>query len=230
MSTIIPKHIAIILDGNRRWAKERGLPSFVGHKKGLENFRSIADYCFDMGVSNLTVFAFSTENWKRSKREISYLMKLFKSFIADETPQLLKRKVRLNIMGLKKGLDKELRDIIKSAEKQTANCKKAVLNICLNYGGRVEIVEAVKNIVADKITPARVTPQLLSRYIWSKGQPDPDLIIRTSGEQRLSGFLTWQSVYSELYFTDKKAPELSKKDLDSAIREYNRRQRRFGGG
>ncbi len=223
------QHLAIIMDGNRRWAKQRGLSSLQGHKAGYEKLKAVGDWCLARGIKILTVFAFSTENWKRSEAEVGYLMKLLEFALTKELKVFIKKGIRLNIIGLKSGLSKKMQLAVKNAEAKTKNNKKGILNLAINYGGRLEIVEAMKKIARHKIPAAKITEELISRNAWTAGLPDPDLVIRTSGEQRLSGFLTWQSVYSELYFIKKHWPAFTEKDLDEAIKEYNQRHRRFGG-
>ncbi len=229
MKKIIPQHIGIILDGNRRWAKKRKLNTFKGHKNGFENLKKISNYAFDKGVKILTVFAFSTENWKRTKKEINYLLKLFKILVEEESKELKKRGIKLVILGNIDKFDKELKNGIKKATKLTKNGKNGILNVCLNYGGREEILNAIKNIIKNKVKINKINNELINKYLYTKGQIDPDLIIRTSGELRLSGFLTWQGVYSELFFSKKNWPNFKNKDLDKVILEYNKRKRRFGG-
>lgn len=224
----IPKHIAIILDGNRRFAKARNLPSLEGHRQGFENLKKISTYIFDKGVDILTVYAFSTENWNRSKQEVAYLMDLFRLLVNKEIKTLIKRGVKVNFFGRLTDFDDDLQQAIKKVQIETKDGRQGILNICLSYGGRDELVRAFRKIISQKISPEKITEELISQNIDSAGLPDPDMIIRTSGEQRLSGFLTWQSVYSELYFTAKTWPEFSEADLDAAILEYNKRQRRFG--
>lgn len=226
---LVPQHLGIIMDGNRRWAKARGLPTLVGHKKGFEVAMKVGEWCLDRGVKILTIFAFSTENWQRSKKEVLYLMGLLKQALTKEVEQLHNKGIQLRVMGLKRGLSKEMLQAIESAMKRTKHNTRGILNIALNYGGRTEIVEAVKKIIHGRYRSSQVTEKLLSEKMLTAGFPDPDFIIRTSGEQRLSNFLTWQSVYSELYFTKKHWPEFSEKDLDRALAEYARRSRRFGG-
>jgi len=228
IETKIPTHIGIILDGNRRWAKARNLPTFEGHRLGFENMKTVANYAFDKGIKIMSVFAFSTENWKRSVEEVSYLMDIFKNIIKNELKFLADRGVKLMVSGDITAFDAELREGIIDAQKNTADNKNGIFNVCLNYGGREEIVTAIKKIIQDKISPEQINQDLINKYLYTAGLPDPDLIIRTSGEQRLSGFLTWQSVYSELYFTKKHWPEFTTEDLDMALAEYSQRQRRFG--
>jgi undecaprenyl diphosphate synthase len=229
METQVPKHIGIILDGNRRWAKSRGLPTFQGHKKGFDNLKKVANHAFDSGVKILTVYAFSTENWKRDKKEVDYLMDLFRLLVDREARDLFKRGIRLNILGRLEDFDEDLQDSIARAIDKTKDGKNGALNVCLSYGGRDEILSAVKNIIKDKTTPDKIDEKLFSKYLYTKELPDPEIIIRTSGEQRLSGFLTWQSVYSELFFPKKCWPAFSPKDLDKIIEEFSSRNRRFGG-
>jgi len=225
----IPHHLAIIIDGNRRWAKKRGLSSFEGHKKGLDNVIEIGDYCLKKGVKILTLYCFSSENWKRTKKEVSYLMKLFLSTLSQKNiKKFNKNKIKLQIIGQKEKLPKSLQNKIKIAEKLTKNNTIGRLNLAISYGGRPEIIEAVKNIVRAKTLASGVTENLINNNLWTKGLPDPDLIIRTGGERRLSNFLTWQGAYSELYFIDKFWPEFTKKDLDKALEDYANRNRRFG--
>lgn len=227
--TIIPKHIGIIMDGNRRWAKKRGLPTLLGHKKGYEIAMKVGEWCLNRGVKILTIYAFSTENWNRSKKEVSYLMMLLKNALTKEVEKLHNKGIQIRVIGIRKGLAKDILEAIKNATERTKNNTRGILNIAINYGGRIEIVEAVKKIVQKRYLSSQITENLISENIFTAGLPDPDLIIRTSGEQRLSGFLTWQSVYSELLFITKHWPEFTEKDIDYAIEEFSRRNRRFGG-
>ena len=222
------KHLAIILDGNRRWAREKGLPTFEGHKAGYDRIKDVSKWCLERDIRILTVYAFSTENWNRSKREVQYLMALMNKAFREELEELNKLGIRVNIIGSRDRLSKEIKKNIEKIERETKNNKEAVLNICFNYGGRLEIVEAVKKIVEEGIEAEKINEELISKYIWFKGQPEPDLIVRTSGEKRLSGFLTWTSVYSELYFPSCYWPDFDEKELDKAIKEFEKRNRRFG--
>jgi len=222
------KHLAIILDGNRRWAKEKGLPTFAGHKAGYDKIKDVSKWCLERDIKILTVFAFSTENWNRSKQEVKYLMALMNKAFSEELEELNKLGFKVNIIGSRDRLSKKIKKNIEKIETETKNNKKAVLNICFNYGGRLEIVEAVKKIVEEGIEVDKINEKLISKYIWFKGQPEPDLIVRTSGEKRLSGFLTWTSIYSELYFPRCYWPDFDEKELDKAIKEFERRNRRFG--
>jgi undecaprenyl diphosphate synthase len=217
------------MDGNRRWAKARGLPPFEGHKEGLETLKKITEYCQKKGVKILTVFAFSTENWNRSKEEIDYLIKLFlKLFKKKNLKELQDKGIRINVIGQKKRFPKILQQRIKKIEELTKNNKDFIFNVALSYGGRADIIQMVKKIVKRKIPPRKINEETISENLWTKGLPDPDLIIRTGGEKRISNFLLWQMAYSELYFTDKYWPEFSEKDLDKALLDYSNRQRRFG--
>jgi undecaprenyl diphosphate synthase len=226
---IIPKHLGIILDGNRRWAKEHNLPSFEGHRRGFENIKTVASHAFDSGLKFMSVFAFSTENWKRSSEEVGYLMDLFKMVATKELKFLTEKNIKLKISGDMSAFDSELQASLNKALAETSKNTNGIFNICLNYGGREEIVQAVKTIVKQGIKAEEINQDLIQKYLYTADLPDPDLIIRTSGEQRLSGFLTWQSIYSELYFVNKHWPEFSKDDLDQALIAYAQRSRRFGG-
>jgi len=222
-------HLGIIMDGNRRWAKDNNLPPFEGHRKGYEKMKDVGEWCVKRGVKTLTVYAFSTENWNRAEEEVSYLMGLLYSGLTNEVSQFMERGIRLKIIGSRNRLSDKLVKAINEAEEATENNDKGTLNIALNYGGRLEIVEAVKKAIASGVDPKDIDEKIISDNIWTAGQVDPDLIIRTSGEQRLSNFLTWQSVYSELLFVKCHWPAFSEKDLDEAIEEFSRRTRRFGG-
>lgn len=218
------------MDGNRRWAKKRGLPPMAGHKKGYEKMKDVGDWCLARGIDFLTVYAFSTENWHRSKKEVDYLMNLLQQGLTKELPQFMEKNIRLKIIGSRDKLSAKLKKAIEAAENKTKDNTAGTLNIAINYGGRLEVVEAVRKIIKQGIPAGKITEDTISENVWTAGEPDPELIIRTSGEHRLSGFLTWQGVYSELYFTKKFWPDFSEKDLDEAIVEFNRRTRRFGAG
>lgn len=222
------KHLAIILDGNRRWAKENGVTGFQGHKKGYDNVEKIGLDAFNKGVEYLTVFAFSTENWKRSKKEVTYLMNLLLNALTVDLSFYLKHKIKVKVIGRVSGLSKKIQDAIIDAEEKTKNGKKGQLNLCINYGGRAEIVDAVKELISNNVPPEDIDEKKISESLWMHDIPDPDLIIRTSGEKRLSGFLTWQSVYSEIKFINKYWPDFSSQDVDDCISDFEQRQRRFG--
>lgn len=227
--TKIPEHLGIIIDGNRRWAKKRGLSAFKGHKKGLDNIQRIGDRAKEKGVKILTIYAFSTENWKRTTKEVKCLMKLIRAAFSEKNVKKLHQKgIKMQVIGQKEKLPKILQKKIKKAEKFTKNNKEGILNLAISYGGRTEIIQAIKNLIKKKIPANKITEEFINKNLWTKGLPGPDFIIRTGGEQRLSNFLTWQSVYSELYFTKKCWPEFTEKDLDRALLNFNKRQRRFG--
>lgn len=228
-----PKHIAIIMDGNGRWAKKRGLPRNAGHEAGSETLRRIANYGRTLGVQYLTVYAFSTENWKRSEEEVSGIMRLLYKYLQEALGELEKNEVAYRFFGDLNRLTPQLRKLCREAEERSAKFKDLQVNICLNYGGRDEIVRAAKAFAADvaegKLSDADLTEELFSRYLYSVDVPDPELIIRPSGEKRTSNFLLWQSAYSEYVFMDILWPDFRPEDLDAAIEEYHRRNRRFGG-
>ncbi len=227
-----PRHIAIIMDGNGRWAKKRGLPRTAGHSAGAEAFRRIANYCRTLGVEYLTVYAFSTENWKRSAEEISGIMWLLRRYLEEALADMEKNRVRFRFFGDLSRLSPELQELCRNAEKRSQDYDVQV-NFCLNYGGRDEIIHGVRGVLADvaagKLRAEDLTEARFSDYLYSGGVPDPELIIRPSGEQRISNFLLWQSAYSEFVFMDVLWPDFSTDDLDRAIEEYHRRNRRFGG-
>ena len=226
---MLPRHIAIIMDGNGRWAKARGLPRSAGHAVGAETFRRIATYCKDLGMDYLTVYAFSTENWKRSAEEVGAIMGLLKKYLLESIEKMERDRIRLKILGDVTPLSDELKGLIDRTDAIAAGlpgCFQA--NVCLNYGGRDEIVRAVKRYAA--MHPVEeLTEEVLSGCLDTAGIPDPDLIIRTGGEYRISNFLLWECAYSELIFSDVLWPDFSERDIDSALAEFRRRDRRFGG-
>jgi len=222
------KHIAIIPDGNRRWAKEKLLPSLMGHKKGVEALKNIVKACSEFGVKYLTMYAFSTENWNRKQEEVDYLMNLLASTIKNELSELHQNNVKLSFLGNLKQLNQELQDILKNAVETTKNNTGVNLNIAINYGARDEITNALKNIVSKGYKEDEITQELISNNLYTKDIPDPDLLIRTSGEKRISNYLLWQIAYSEIYITDKYWPDFDKEELKLAIEEFAKRQRRWG--
>jgi len=224
----IPSHIGIIIDGNRRWAKARKRSTLVGHREGLKNVKIVTRAAFKQGVKIVTIFAFSTENWHRDKKEVDYLIKLFTSLVRTEIKGLIKNGIKVKFFGRVNDFPVSMRQAMKEAASFSSKGQSGQLNVCLSYGGRDEIVRAVKKIVKSRRPAQEVNEALINRSLDTVGLPDPDLIIRTSGEQRLSGFLTWQSVYSELYFSPKFWPDFGPDDLAAAISEYQRRRRRFG--
>ena len=221
----IPHHLGIILDGNRRWAKEKGLTPFEGHKKGLEKVKKVIAWSKDRGIKVLTLFVFSTENWKRPKKEVNFLMKLAQIALTKNLKKFYKQGVKFKIIGQREKLPKSLQKAIEKVEKETKNNKVMLLNIALSYGGRAEIVQAFKKIIKKKIPPKSINEDVISENVWTT---DLDLIIRTGKEQRLSNFLIWQAAYSELHFFKKYWPDFTENDLDKALKEYSWRQRRFG--
>ena len=229
----VPCHIAIIMDGNGRWAKKRGLPRTAGHAAGAEAFRRTANYCRSIGVKYLTVYAFSTENWKRSQEEISGIMRLLGKYLLEALQDMEKNHVRFRFFGDLSRLSPELQKLCMDAEERSGDYSDVHVNFCLNYGGRDEIVRAARSfaeeVAAGKKNPNELTEELLSSYLYSKDVPDPELIIRPSGELRTSNFLLWQSAYSEYVFMDVLWPDFMPEHLDSAIAEYYGRNRRFGG-
>lgn len=229
----LPKHIAIIMDGNRRWAKSRGLATRDGHKAGADALENISRFCNEIGIKYLTVYAFSTENWKRSKEEISALMAILRMYLDSFLKEKNKQNIRIKVLGdiseLSKGLQKSINKAIETTKDNTG----LTLNIAFNYGGRPELVRAMKNIAKEikegTIDIEDINEDLISNNLYTAGQPDPDLLIRTSHELRTSNFLPWQLVYTEFYFPEKHWPEFGKEDLLEAIRAYQKRNRRFGG-
>ena len=229
-----PKHIAIIMDGNGRWAKQRGLPRTAGHKAGAESFRRIANYCRTIGVRYLTVYAFSTENWKRSEEEVSGIMKLLGAYLKEAIRDMEKNHVRFCFFGDLSRLIPDLQKLCNEAHNRSFEFEDEVqVNFCLNYGGRDEIIRAVRAFAADvsegKLKVDALTEEMFSGYLDSAGVPDPELVIRPSGELRTSNFLPWQTVYSEFVYMNVLWPDFGPSDLDEAIAQYHRRNRRFGG-
>ena len=229
----VPQHIAIIMDGNGRWAKQRGLPRKAGHKAGAETFRRIASYCNKIGVKYLTVYAFSTENWKRSEEEVSGIMFLLENYLKEALRDMEKNRIRFQVFGDISRLSAPLQRLCRETMERSAHFTEAQVNFCLNYGGRDEIVRAARAFAADVAAGKRSADSLteadFSLYLDSANVPDPELVIRPSGELRTSNFLPWQSAYSEFVFLDVLWPDFSPADLDAAIAQFNRRNRRFGG-
>jgi undecaprenyl diphosphate synthase len=223
------RHLAIIPDGNRRWAASRGVPALEGHRRGYEKIKDVARLCFDRGIPMLTVFAFSTENWKRAEQEVSYLMNLLRKALEKDTDEYVERGVRLKILGERRGLPEGMAETIEAADAKSASGERGQINICLNYGGRAEIVEGMRRLIAEGARPEDLTEEKVAAALWTGGLPDPDLIIRTSGERRLSGFLTWSSAYAELLFTEKHWPDFDAEALEAALADFEGRKRRFGG-
>lgn len=228
----LPKHIAIIMDGNRRWAKQRGKIASFGHKEGAKTLEKIVRYANKIGIEHITVYAFSTENWKRSEEEVGALMMLFQSYLDDYAKRADSENIKVKIIGDTKALSEKMQNSIKKCMERTENNTGITFNIALNYGGRDELIHAIKQVAQDvkdeKINIEDITENVVSNNLYTEGQPDPDLLIRTSGELRLSNFLPWQLVYSEFLFVDKNWPDFEEKDLDEAIIEYQKRTRKFG--
>ncbi len=216
------------MDGNRRWAKSKGMPALLGHQEGYANLKKIIRHAFDSGVEILTLFAFSSENWKRPKNEVDHLLSLFTFAFSKEMDDLMQQGLRVRFIGDLTAFPQSLLEAMHECMEKTKDNTRGILNIAVNYGGRREIVKSIKDIVKSGIPPEQITEDVVSQYTYTSDIQAPDMIIRTSGEYRLSGFLTWQSVYSELYFTQKHWPEFSEQDLDAALVEFQNRQRRFG--
>ncbi len=225
----IPNHVGIIMDGNRRWARERNLPTLEGHLRGYEKMRQVPDWFFARGVKILSVYAFSTENWNRSRDEVNYLMKLLKRAFDEELEEMHQKGYRILISGRIDELPGDLPEVCYNAMDKTKANQKGTLNICLNYGGRAEIVDAVRKMIKNKVEVKQVHEGMMRKYLYHGELSDPDIIARTSGEQRLSGFQLWQSAYSELMFIKKYWPDFEKSDVDLILKEYADRKRRFGG-
>ena len=224
----IPSHVAIILDGNGRWAQQKNMPRTFGHKNGAENVVDIAIHAKKRGVKYLSLYAFSTENWKRPKKEVDYLMKLLIKFVNEKIDQLMEEDCKLNFLGDLSAIPDQTRKAVELALDKTTNNKSLFINIALNYGGRDEIVHAVKNIINDGLKAENIDEEMISNYLYTKDIPDPDLLIRPGGELRISNFLIYQIAYSELYFSDTLWPDFKEDEFDKALEEYSRRNRRFG--
>ena len=229
----LPRHVAIIMDGNGRWAKKRGLPRTAGHAAGADTFRTIATYCKELGIDYLTVYAFSTENWKRPAEEVSAIMGLLNKYLREAIETMERDHIRMEFFGDLDALSPELRELCEKTREISKQYEGFQANICLNYGGRDELVRAAKAFAKDceqgLVQPDSLTEEMLGKYLFSKDIPDPELVIRPSGELRLSNFLLWQSAYSEFYYTDVLWPDFTKEELNRAIAAYQKRDRRFGG-
>lgn len=228
----LPKHIAIIMDGNRRWAKAKGLPVALGHKEGAKTLEKIVRYANKIGIKYITVYAFSTENWKRTEEEVSTLMNLMQNYLDEYSKRADSENIRVKIIGTRKGLSEKMCKLIDKCMERTKDNTGITFNIALNYGGRDELVYAMKNIAKkiqnNDIKIEDINEQLISNNLYTENQPDPDLLIRTSGEERLSNFLPWQLVYTEFLFIEKNWPDFSEQDIDEAINIYQKRNRKFG--
>lgn len=225
----IPNHIVLFPDGNRRWAREKGFAStFEGHKKGYENLLEFSEWCKNRGVKTLTAFGFSTENWNRSKEEVDYLMKLLESCLVDNLEKYKKDGVKVRVIGQRERLPKSLQEAIIKVEESTKDNTNIQLNLAVSYGGKWDILNAVKKIIEEKIPVDKIDEKLFENYLSTAGLPMPDFIIRAGGEMRMSNFVLWQGAYSELYFCKKYWPDFTEGDLDEALAEFDRRKRRFG--
>ena len=233
-NSIIPQHVVLFPDGNRRWAKERGLDTMEGHLAGYKKIIEFCEWCKERGVKVITAFGFSTENWKRPIQEVSYLMKLLEKGLREnftkyaQNPNLQKLGVKVHVIGQRKRLPPTLQNVIRDVEEGTKHSTDIFLNLAVSYGGRWDIVEAVKKIIQQKLPAESITEEVLSQYLSTNGLPDPDLVIRAGGERRFSNFVLWQAAYAELYFSPKYWPDFTQHDLDDVFAEYARRQRRFG--
>ena len=226
--TKIPTHVAIIMDGNGRWARQRGLPRLAGHREGVENMRRVLTSSVEFGIQVLTIYAFSTENWGRPEDEVKGLLGIIDEVLQREVPEMHKNGVRLRHLGSLEGIGERTREGVRRAIELTKNNERITLNVAFNYGGRAEILDAIRKMIADRVAPEQVNEALFSNYLYSAGLPDPDLIIRTAGEMRLSNFLIWQSAYSEYYTTMTLWPDFDKQELYKALLAFGQRQRRFG--
>jgi undecaprenyl diphosphate synthase len=224
----LPRHVAIIMDGNGRWANARGLPRLHGHRAGTDNVRTVLQASVEFGIKYLTIYAFSTENWNRPADEVRGLFEIMAEVIRSETEDLHRNGVCVRHVGRADGLPEELAGAIRDATALTRDNTKLVLNVAFNYGGRAELVDAVRRMIRDQVRPEDVNEDIIGQYLYTGGQPDPDLIIRTAGEMRLSNFLIWQSAYAEYYFTPTYWPDFGREELQRALGTYARRQRRFG--
>ncbi len=224
----IPVHVGIIMDGNGRWAKARGLPRLAGHRAGVENLRRVLRAAVEFGIQILTIYAFSTENWGRPEEEVEGLMGIFRQVIERELAELHQEGVQLRHLGRLERIPQELQDKVRQAIELTRNNRRLILNVAFNYGGRAEIVDAVRQIVQSGVPAAAVNEDLINQYLYTAGQPDVDLIVRTSGEMRVSNFLIWQGAYAEHYITPIFWPDFDQEELYKALVAYNRRSRRFG--
>lgn len=224
----MPRHVAIIMDGNGRWAKNRGLPRSEGHRAGTKAAREVVRHCRRCGLEYLTLYTFSRENWSRPREEVSFLFDLLKRFLKSELSSLMEQDIRLNVLGDISTLPRVTRGVIEQVGSKTAGNNGLVLNLALNYSGRAEIVRACRRIMSEGVQPRQVDEELFSEYLYTGGQPDPDLVIRTSGEKRLSNYLLYQAAYAEFYFTQTLWPDFAPEDMDAAFEDFSRRQRRFG--
>ncbi len=226
---VVPKHVGYIIDGNRRWAKKHGLPTYEGHMAGYNAVQEVITASFESGIKYVSVYAFSTENWKRSEDEVSKLMSLVLKLLTSDLPMFTKNNIKLKIIGSKERVNDKILKAIDDAEAQTVNNTAGTLLVCFNYGGQQEIVDAVKQIVQSGISAEDIDAEHISKYLYSPDVPPVDLVVRTSGEQRISNFMLWRVAYSEMMFIEKLWPDMTKKDVTDIIKQYSKRSRRFGG-
>lgn len=225
---IIPTHLGFILDGNRRWARSKGLPTLEGHRRGFNRLTELADHCLEFGITNVTCFCFSTENWDRDPKEIEYLMNLFREMLDKTVKKFNKKGVKFIVAGRIEDFDEDIQDKAKKAMELTKDNTKLVFNAALSYGGHAEIVDATKRIIADGLKPVEITEEKFAEYLYEKDQPNLDMVVRTSGEQRSSGFMLWQAAYTEYFFIEKNWPDFNRESFVEVLEEYSRRERRFG--
>ncbi len=228
MEKNIPNCLGIIVDGNRRWAKERGLPTLEGHRRGFEKLQDLIDWSSESGIKNIVAYVFSSENWNRAPEEVSYLMDIFRNQVRHVSEKFSNKNYRLKVVGLISKLAPDIQDLVNQAVEKTKNNTGLTVTLALSYGGRDEIIDAVNKILQDENRPDKVTLENFNNYLWSAELPDIDMIIRTGGEHRLSNFMTWKSVYSELFFPEIKFPNLTKENFLQLLEEFSQRQRRFG--
>ncbi len=226
---LTPNHIGYIVDGNRRWAKQHGLPSYEGHLAGYNVFKDIILANIEAGVKYISFYAFSTENWKRSDKEVSYLMKLLHRLVKTDMQELLDNNIRVKFLGTPDGLDPQIIEDMRLVEERSKDKARATVSLCLNYGGHQEIVDAIRHCIDDNLSSKQITENVVAERLYHPDVPPIDLVVRTSGEQRLSNFMLWRAAYSELLFIDKFWPDMKKADVTAIIKEYNSRSRRFGG-
>lgn len=236
MGIELPRHIGFIMDGNGRWATARGLSRSEGHKAGAEAFRRICEYGCDIGIKSMTFYAFSTENWKRPIQEVSAIMNIFRDYLheaQERKEENVQKGMHMHYMGEREGMPEDILDLFDTAENESINQTKTTVNIAVNYGGRAEILHSVKRIAnrvaAGELDPDEITEDMITSGLYTAGQPEPDVIVRPSGEQRLSNFMIWQAAYSEFWYTDKLWPDFTTEDFDKVIEDYSKRHRRFGG-
>lgn len=225
----IPGHVGYIVDGNRRWARSHGLPTYEGHLAGYDALQEVIRATFEAGVKNVSVYVFSTENWKRSEEEVQKLMGLVLSHFRADLPIFIENNIKIKILGSREGLDDKIIKAVDEAEGRTAEGTGGTLGVCFNYGGQQEIADAMKQIVVSGASPETITPELIAEHLYAPGMPPVDVIVRTGGEKRLSNFMLWRAAYSEFIFLDKPWPEMTKEDVTAILKEYSERNRRFGG-